>query len=328
MEKLDLKNRKILYELDLNCRQSNAQIGRKINLSKRVVMYRIKKMQEMGIIKNFWTAIDTFRLGYNVLRIYITFQYMISPDIKNKIIQHFVDYKNSWVVATDKGDVNLTIIIWVNNNYEFYKFWNKTLDLYEDYFSNVTISLYIQAIDYKKSYLLPEGHETSTREHYRITCTRNKVDIDEVDYKLLNELAVNARVPLIKLAEKLGCSSQDVKYRINNLIKKDIIKAFRVHLDYSKLNLRHFKVDIYLKKHKMLTSIVNYLKKKPFLQCLNVAIGWADIEPEFVVKSVDRLTEIVDELNVKFPDSIRKFNYWIPEKCHKERWLPEYSTEF
>ena len=50
MKKIDLKDRKILYELDLNCRQSNAQIGKKVGLSRKVVEYRIKRMEEEGII--------------------------------------------------------------------------------------------------------------------------------------------------------------------------------------------------------------------------------------------------------------------------------------
>jgi len=64
MENLDLKDRKILYELDLNCRQSNAQIGKKVGLSKEVVKYRIKRMEEEGIISGYWTEIDSYRLGY------------------------------------------------------------------------------------------------------------------------------------------------------------------------------------------------------------------------------------------------------------------------
>ncbi|MFO7677029.1 MAG: AsnC family protein, partial [Thermoplasmatota archaeon] len=41
--KLDLKDRKILYELDLDCRQSNSQIGKKVGLGRDVVSYRINK---------------------------------------------------------------------------------------------------------------------------------------------------------------------------------------------------------------------------------------------------------------------------------------------
>ena len=86
MEKIDLKDRKILYQLDLDARQSLTQVGKKVGLKKDVVAYRVKRMQDEGIIKNFWTVINTFKLGYNVFRIYINFHY-VSTQIKNDIIQ-------------------------------------------------------------------------------------------------------------------------------------------------------------------------------------------------------------------------------------------------
>ena len=39
---LDLKDRKVLYQLDVDCRQTNSEIGKKVGLSKQVVDYRIK----------------------------------------------------------------------------------------------------------------------------------------------------------------------------------------------------------------------------------------------------------------------------------------------
>ena len=41
---LDLKDRKILYELDINSRQSNSEIAKKTGLSKQVIGLRIKKL--------------------------------------------------------------------------------------------------------------------------------------------------------------------------------------------------------------------------------------------------------------------------------------------
>ena len=239
--KIDLKDRKILYELDLNCRQSNAQIGKKVGLGRDVVGYRIKKMEDEGIINNYWTFIDTFRLGYNVFRIYINFQY-VTPKIKEEIIKYFVDYKNSWVVFSAKSPIDLVVVMWVKDIFEFCQFWEKTLDLYEDYFARYTISIYTQAVVYKKSFLLPEKVEKSDRVICIMNCGGKPVEIDEIDYKLLNELAVNARAPLLELAEKLGCSSQSIIYRIKNLVKSGVIKGFRVDLDLSALGLQHYKV--------------------------------------------------------------------------------------
>jgi DNA-binding Lrp family transcriptional regulator len=53
MEKLDVKDRKILYHLDLDSRQPFSQLGKKVGLSKDLVAYRVKKLHERGIIKNF-----------------------------------------------------------------------------------------------------------------------------------------------------------------------------------------------------------------------------------------------------------------------------------
>jgi DNA-binding Lrp family transcriptional regulator len=279
-------------------------------------------MVDLEVITGFWTAIDTFKLGYDVFRIYITLQY-VGAEKKKEIIKYFVDCKDTWVVSTSKGEVDLDVILWIKDPYEFYQFWNKTLNLYEDFFAKATISLYIQAIDFKKSYLLSDDQKEDTRELLRYTCTRQFVKIDKTDYILLNELALNARIPLIELSEKLGCSSQNVKYRIDNLLKKKVITAFCIHLDYSKLGLQIYKLDIYLRDHKHKAQLLDYLNKQSYLQCLNMAIGWADIEPEFVVKNMDELNCIMDELNTKFPNSIKRYSYWIPEKIHKERSLPK-----
>ncbi len=320
MAKLDLKDRKILYELDLDCRQSNTHIGKKVGLKKDVVAYRIKKMQDEGVIKNYWAFIDTFRLGYQMFRIYLNFQY-VTPKIKEEIIHYFTDYKDSLAVHSLKTEIDLDVIMWVKDIFEFYQFWERTLDKYEDYFSKYSISILTQAVIYKKSFLLGENEDGNVLCY--IKCGGKPVEIDETDHHLLNELAVNARIPLIELAEKLCCSSQTVNYRIKNLLKNGIIKAFRVNLDISKLNLLHHKVDIYLKNHKMKKKILDYLQNKPYVEYINLALGWADLEPEFIVKDFNELLKILDEINSQFADVIKKQIFWVVEKTHKIRLIPE-----
>jgi Lrp/AsnC family leucine-responsive transcriptional regulator len=322
MIKIDLKDRKILYYLDLNARRSNVQIGKKVGLKRDVVAYRIKRLQDEGIIQNFWTAINTFKLGYNVLRIYINFQY-VNQNIKNEIIQHFIDYKYVWSVISLKAEIDFDVIVWVKDMYEFYKFWDKTLDKFSDYFAKYTISLYIEAFAYKKSYLIPDIYDESNREMYRTTCGGKPAEIDKTDYELLNKIAINARAPIIELAEELNCSSQTVTYRLKNLTKTGVIQAFRVNIDLSKLGFHHYKLEIYLKDHKQGKAIWNFLKDKRYLDYLNVAVGWCDLELEIIVEDVDRLSEIMEEINTKFPNSIKKQTFWIFEKYHKDRWLPE-----
>jgi len=323
MEKLDLKDRKILYQLDLNCRQSNTQIGGKVGLSKEVVNYRIKRMQDLGIINCFWTAINSLKLGYYAFRIYINFL-DVSPTIKDEIIKYFSKNKNIWTLQTAKGPVDLGAVLWANDIYNFNQFWNKTLDKYGNYFEKYSVSILTQLNCLKKSYLLLNEYDVSDREFYKINCCGDPVEIDKMDFQLLNEIAINARIPLVQLAEKLNTSSQTINYKIRNLIKKEVILAFRVGIDNSKLGLQNCIIDIYLKDHTQGRLIEEYIKKNPYVEnIMDITIGWCDLNFELMVKSFDNLSKLIEEIDDKFPGVIRKTNFWMARKIHKERWLPE-----
>jgi DNA-binding Lrp family transcriptional regulator len=321
MLKIDLKDRKILFELDLNCRQSNTKIGKKVGLKKDVVSYRIKKL-EKEIIKNYYVEYDTFKLGYNVFRLYINFQNVTSL-VKEEIVRYFVNHKNIWSVGTARSEFDLFVIIWIEDIYEFYNFWDRTLEKYEEYFEKFTISIYVKAYAYKKSFLIDDILKKDNRELFNMICGGTQIKIDGVDYRLLNEISENARAPLIELADKIGCSSQNINYRLKNLIKSGIIKAFRVNLNLSNLGLHHYKLDIYLRNHRFKKQMINFLSTKPNLLYMNLAVGWADLEPELVVRNTDELIGIMDEIKEKFPNTIKKQNFWMVEKIYKLRCLPE-----
>jgi DNA-binding Lrp family transcriptional regulator len=321
--KIDLKDRKILYQLDLNCRQSNNQIGRKVGLSKEVVNYRIKRMQDNGIIKCFWTSINSLKLGYYAFRIYINFL-DVSPNIKNEIISYLKNYKNVWILQSAKGPVDLSAVIWADDIYNFNLFWNKTLDKYGNYFENYSVSILTQLNCLKRSYLLKSKYDNNDRDFYTISCSGEPVKIDKLDYQLLNEIANNARIPLLNLSEKLKSSSQTINYRIKNLIKKEIILAFRVDIDISQLDFQNCMIDLYLKDHTKGNKIKEYLKGIPNVgYIMDMTIGWCDINFELLVKNFNSLTSIIDDIDKKFPGAIRKTNFWMARTIHKERWLPE-----
>ena len=96
--------------------------------------------------------------------------------------------------------------------------------------------------------------------------------------------------------------------------------------DLSKLGLQRYKPNIYLKDHRLKKPVFNYLKDKPYLEYMNLAIGWADLEPEFIVNNYDEFLKILDDINSKFSGVIKKQSFFIFEKYHKLRCLPELKT--
>ena len=72
--KLDLKDKKILSELNRNSRQTFSQIGKKVQLPKSVVAFRVKKLTDAGLIDLFCTIINKYELGYRYARLFLKFK--------------------------------------------------------------------------------------------------------------------------------------------------------------------------------------------------------------------------------------------------------------
>jgi len=63
---IDPLNWKILNCLQLNARESNAEIGRRVGISSPAVSERIKKMEDAGIINGYFTNVSPFECGYQL----------------------------------------------------------------------------------------------------------------------------------------------------------------------------------------------------------------------------------------------------------------------
>ena len=63
---VDELDTKILQQLTRNARQSYRQIARKLRVSTGTVLTRIRRLEEMGIIKGYTIMLDTEKLGYQL----------------------------------------------------------------------------------------------------------------------------------------------------------------------------------------------------------------------------------------------------------------------
>lgn len=69
----DKLSQRILAELCADARLSNAEIGRRVGLSSPAVAERIQKMEEQGIIRGFYTAVNYDKIGLSI-RAWVNFK--------------------------------------------------------------------------------------------------------------------------------------------------------------------------------------------------------------------------------------------------------------
>jgi Lrp/AsnC family transcriptional regulator for asnA, asnC and gidA len=319
MEKIDIKDKKILYHLDLNSRQSFSQLGKKVGLHKDVVTYRVKKLQERGIILRFNTIIDTLKMGYTCMRFYLNFQY-ITPEIKKEIIDHFVNFKHTQIVASPDGGVDLCVFMLAKNVSEIHSFWRKTLSNYRDFLAKQLIAPFIGENIYTKSFLIDEKDD---RINLIVKRGGEIVNYDELDFQILQLLARNSRTPTIDIAKNLNITTITISKRIKRLIDVGLILRFHITINWDILGYKWFKVDLYLKDYDKINQIIKYIEANPYLSYIDKTFGYADLELEFIVKSVDQLKQIIEDISSKFPKMIRSYTYFSVSKSHKWIDMPE-----
>jgi len=317
---IDGKDRTILYQLDLDARQSLTQIGKKVDLKKNVVRYRINHLEKKGIIKRYYTIIDTFKLGYISLRIYFKYQYT-TPKLQNEIVDYFVKNHNTYWIASTDGKYNLIVIIWVKDPRNFYTLWDTSLKKFRNYFQETDFSFYFQLFHFHNSFLL-DNYNVKDREKCEVIGGGEKINVDELDLKILKTIASHARMPLKVIAEKVNSTVPTVTFRLYKLKKTGIIQGFRTEFDLLKLGYQQYKVDIELKDYSKMDAITNYLKENPHLSYITKTAGHTDLEPTFCVRELPHLVEIMDDLNRKFPNSLKNYNFFYIMKIHKLDYMP------
>jgi DNA-binding Lrp family transcriptional regulator len=323
MFRIDSKDKHILYQLDLHARQSFSEISKKVELPKSNVRYRIKRLEAQGIIRNYYAVIDSFRLGYNAFKIYISLE-NTDEKIEKDIIHHFVNNKDTWAVFTNYRWFDLDVIVWIKNRQQFKDFWTNTQLKYAAYIKEYILSYYSSLRTYRYAYLLDEEKRIDpiSRDSIMIG-DREDASCDMLDFTILTILSSNARISVIDLAKRAHCSIPQVRYRLKKLMDQQIIKAFRANIDISKLGYHLFKVDMHLSNYDDRQNIINFLEANPHLIGIDETIGLSDLELEFHLKDTMDLITIMNEISHKFPHSIKTYRYLMMNEVYKLTYLPE-----
>lgn len=318
MIKIDAKDRQILYHLDLNARQSNADLAKKVGLSKDAVGYRIKKMEENKIIRGYNTIIDPSRLGYILYRILFNL-IDVSFEKKEELIAYLKkDKRIGWISQLD-GAWNFGFVIWVKSNSEFREFFN--LGFNKQFKKHIKEKLITPVTSYRfleRNYLL--NKEKKLRRE--IIEGGEKLDYDDIDLKILQLMTKNAKTPLLDLAQALKLSSMTILNRLKRMEKIGIIKAYRVDLNFSLLPIDFYSMKFIFNSLERLKEFETYIKTLPEAIAIIETAGGYDFDLDLEVSDSKRYFQIVTDLEKRF-DFIREIIYFRNLINYDVKFFPE-----
>ncbi len=319
--KLDKKDEKILYELDKNARQSNSHIGKKVRLSKEVVNYRIKKMENAGLILRYSTIIDFFKTGLRKFKLYLRLRNASKEKIE-EIGQYFNNHKKTEWVVICSGRWDMVANFVVDDVNEFDEEVQKVLNKYSSFIQEKATMTTLH-LSHATREFLGESEEVQKKYiHYKVSGKIEK--IDKIDIEILKIMANNARYPVTEIAKRLNSTARIVQYRIKDLEKKGIIQAYKVTLDPRKIGNIFCKAIFYLGNitNRRLGEFMNYCHNiKQALWPQRVLGSW-DFELDVEVRNYEEFNSMLLDIKEKFPDIIVNNEFLIVSKEYKLDFYP------
>ncbi|MFA5382831.1 MAG: winged helix-turn-helix transcriptional regulator [Candidatus Micrarchaeia archaeon] len=305
LKELDLKDRKILYQLDLNARESIAKIGKKVGLSKEVVKYRIQKLEEKGIIKQYTTLIDVGKLGLSSFRIMLKFK-ETTPAKEEEIIKYLKNIQNILWIGNIQGNWGLSIWICVKKISDFELFWDKFNSIYSSNIEKQKLSIFTNVIYFHREYLIDQGEEIKKRKGETFISIPNKIELTDLDLKILKLISNNARMSTIQIARELKSNVKTIRKHLKTLRKKQVIIGYRTLFNLKKIGLIHYKINIILSEIPKIQKkqIENYVNHHPNSIYKNKILSGWDIEFEIEVNSEEELKKIIYNMKEKFGEYI------------------------
>ncbi|HLD39047.1 MAG TPA: Lrp/AsnC family transcriptional regulator [archaeon] len=321
MTKIDNKDKKILYQLDTDSRQSNSNIAKNVGLSKQVVGFRIKRLVQEDIVSSFHTVVDISKLGFTIHKIFLRLQ-----DVdKNKEVEmtNFLKQNQNvvWVASCD-GRYDLAFGIWARDMEYLDRIIGEFTRLYGRHISERTIATIIHGEYFVRDYLIGKGVGTFRKSFFR--AVPEKAKIDDVDWKILLELGKNSRASCADIAKLIDVSAETVANKIKKLEKFGVIRHYNIVPNESNYPYLHYKVLISLRNltdHRYKT-FVEFCRMNPNIIYIVKALGPWEAEVDIEIENADQFRKIMMDIKSRFNDVIK--DYWALQvyKVHKYNFCP------
>jgi len=304
MDKLDWK---ILEILDWNGRMPISKIAQRVGSNKDVVAYRMNKLEQEKNIIRYYPLLDMQKLGYHTSRIMFDLE-ELQFEKEQEFIQFLDKEINAGLIFRMDYPYRYGILLWTKSVYDVEQIIIKIKQKLGKALIKYTYSLFCTYKLYPKDYLFGQN----LHERHVTFAPRAAVKHGNNDYKILKELAHDARLSTVHIAQRLRIPQTTVSHKIKQLEKHGIILGYRAEINFIQLGFMNYFLEIYLDDNTNIKQIENWANANSHVMWLQKVIGICDIEIEVEVKNRVELELLLNELRSKFTH-IRKIVFFSQE---------------
>jgi DNA-binding Lrp family transcriptional regulator len=324
MEKIDLKDRKILYILAQNSRLPTNRIAKLVGLSKDAVLYRIRRLEKMGVICKYFTRMNIDSMGYTSFQLTLS----LSPKKEDmeKIIGHIQKHPFCMNAFTMLGRWDVLAEFAVKNEEDVYRIVSEISGVCGAALNDLEVKSC--AFLYKKTNLMDVVGDTGLQPFSTRRSTvvhKGLAKLDAKDAAVLRSLDGNGRKRIVDIVKETGLERDVVAYRKRNLEGLGVIESYGVDMNVSLLGFRSYYIEFGLKN---ITPEYEAKLKAYFATQKGVTYGFHAANSLggvafFTARGPTELHERLLEFRNNFLPVMRSLEVMTVLKEHKFEFFPE-----
>lgn len=318
MKKLDNKDYLLLDLLSEGSRKNISQIANKLRLHENSILYRIKRLKKMQIIRNFSFISEVSAIGKDTF--YVFFRLKLNDEDKKQVYNYLEKHPRTLLVSRLTGTWNVLIELICDD----FKHFNDELaeitgylgDRISDY---MTVLLYVPykvsaSIKFKQDYAEAPP-----------TISEKVISLDVLDKKILGLLCDNSDLSYKELAKEADTTLDKVFYRIKKLTKQRLIQKFVPIVNLENLGYQRYVVSL---KFSDITKKKFDSMKLYLISNRNVFFAFRTAGDLGVVffcayKNNSDLDNFLTNLSSNFGDIVREQKIHIVSEILKFNYFPE-----
>jgi len=136
-------------------------------------------------------------------------------------------------------------------------------------------------------------------------------DLDSKDHKIIYNLFLNSRDSFSTIGKKVGLPKTVVKYRIDRLVKEEIIQNFNAMIDVFKLGYTVYRLNFifqYASPEKE-NEIINYFKNYKNTWSASSAKGRYDFTATILIKNQNDFYSFYEETLIRYRYFLKEINF-------------------
>lgn len=312
---LDRVDKKILTVLGQDARLSARQVGKIVGTSRDVVRYRIRRMEEQGVIADYIPHVRNRIFGIDNYTLLISLR-EYDGAFERRILDKIASFAHVRYLVSTHGDYDVICRIGVKNKIHLADLVSKISNACGKHLQSLDVGIYIKMLKSEEyGYLLDDFSYARDKVRSR------REEVDRLDRRIISLLCEEAQMSAVQIAPKVGLSAVQVGKRIKSLERDGIITNTQSVVDLRKIGYQQYMLYLKLQRYRHTDELRlrEWLRGKGNIPHVERMLGRWDLGISIVVESQEQFMERLGEIRSYLKESLSTYAFCLVKETVKRK---------